>query len=180
MRSMKLIAATLVVFTACGGPDAEPGPEAGAPAPAAAPAGAQGAAPRAVAGTEDALSYRLTMPVVRRWFDAMGNVARVLSQDEDLADEFQAPDGVSVDALEAHYDGMPEIRRAITQAGLDVREFATILIALPHAQSAQKEIDDGADRESIIARRQVNPANLDFVRENRAELQRLEREGGMN
>jgi hypothetical protein len=173
MHMKALLAASALLLVACGGTnDADTAPPA---TPGAQPAAdAPGQPPRAVAGMEDALTYTLTMPAVRRWFDAQRNIGEAIREDEDLADELEVTGGTTVDAFEDHYSSVPPIRSAIERAGLSVREFSLILIALPHAQSVQQEIDDGASRDDMIRRRQVNPANLDFVRDNRAELQRMQ------
>jgi hypothetical protein len=162
--------AIAAVIAACGG---DAGDTETTPPPATPPA-ATGASE---AGLADALAYRLTMPDVQRFYEAQKGIYRAIGENPDLADEMeffgQADD---IGQLEAHFDGIPEFRAAVTAAGLDMREYAAILIALFHARAVDNVVQSGADRAQTIASRQMMEANLEFVEQNRDELNRLEGE----
>lgn len=125
--------------------------------------------------------YRLTMRDVERWHEAQRNFLSALQRDPSLMDRMReqgadADDDMSLDALEARYRAIPEVRAAIENADLDVRQFSVITFALMQASFAQGAVDMGADRDTVLARTGISPANLDFVRDNRAELERLQGE----
>ncbi|HEU5209361.1 MAG TPA: hypothetical protein VFU06_08120 [Longimicrobiales bacterium] len=185
MRSQKTgwkLSMILAVLVACSGTnddaDASATPSS---TPAARPAAQSASTQRSDAPTfaETHASYRLTMPEVRRWYEAQANIYRAMETNPDLIDRIDMSnvDASSVDDLEAHFDGIPEVRDAVEDAGLDMNAYAAILVTLTHAVAMDAVIQDGhADRASVIANRDVSEANLELVEKNRAELERLEQE----
>jgi hypothetical protein len=167
----------VVALAACGGRDAD---EAGAPRDGAAgqqattpPAGG----PASPTFAEEHANYRLTMPAVRRWYEAQANIYRAIGENPDLADEVETfNEARSFAEMEAHFNGIPAFRAAVTRAGLEMRDYVAILVTLFHARSVDTVIQGGGDRAQTIANREVNPANLELVEQNRAELDRLERQ----
>jgi hypothetical protein len=164
----------VAMVTACGGaaPDdttADAAASAAERQPQSAPAPATTAVERP--------DYALTMPAVQRWYDAQAGVYRAIRDNPGLVEELEfLGRATDIDEVEAHFDGIPEWRDAVSEAGLDMRDYAAILITLFHAKAADEAIQDGADRARTITDREVDPRNLEFVEQNRDELERLERE----
>lgn len=172
----------LAALVACDGTSDEGDDSASISSAPTSPAAAQSAnAPRSNSPTfaETHASYRLTMPAVRRWYEAQRNIYRAMETNPDLIDRIDMSNvaASSVDDLEAYFDGIPEVRDAVEDAGLDMNAYAAILVTLTHAVAMDAVIQDGhADRASVIANRDVSEANLELVEKNRAELERLEQE----
>lgn len=130
---------------------------------------------------EEISDYRLGMPKVERWYQAQRNVLEAMRKDPSIAarlenDESEEEGGPSLDELEERYSSIPEVRAAIEAVGLEVREFGVITYSLVQASFAQAALQMGANRDSVLANTGIDPANLDFVRDNQAELQRLQAE----
>ncbi|HEX2167668.1 MAG TPA: hypothetical protein VHG09_10595 [Longimicrobiales bacterium] len=167
--------AIAAIIAACSGGDAGD-TDTTTPPPATQPTG-QSAAAASAAAIDEIGDYRLTMPAVRRWYEAQAHVYRAIGKNPELVDELEMLGQVSdIDEMEAHFDGIPEWRDAVGEAGLDMRDYAAILITLYHAKAVDEAIQSGADRAQVTANQQVDPANLEFVEQNRDELERLERE----
>ena len=177
-RALQLSAllATIAASTACGGDAAETtdGSPAATPAVASARAGAG-----ADAELAEISAHRLSMGDVERWYQAQRNVLLAMRDDPSIRERLEMAedeDQMSLDEMERRYAEVPAIRRGIESAGLETREFAVIAWALAHASLANVALDAGASRDSVITRTGVSGANLDFVRENRAALERMQGE----
>lgn len=171
----------LVALVACGDTAADTDASSSTPTAGTSTAAESGSAQRSDALTfvELHADYRLTMPEVRRWFDAQKNIYRSMAASPDLADRIDMSNvqASTPDDVEAHFDGIPEVRDAVEGVGLDMRAYTSILIALTHAIAMDAVIQGGhADRAAVIAEGQVSPGNLELVEQNRAEIQRLEDE----
>lgn len=145
--------------------------------------------PRAAAGPaagsgdadlDEITDYRLTMDAVRRYYQAQRNVYQAMRDDPGLAKRMDrgTTDAAefSLDEMEARYEEVPEVREAIAAAGLDTRDFSVITLTLFQSAFAQGAVEMGASRDSILARMGINPSNLDFVRANKTELERMQNE----
>lgn len=174
MSTSSLLTIITLACVACGGSDADD--DAAVPSSAEASPNAPAAAPDQQAVT-DYREYRLTMPAVQRWYDAQSRIYRSIGENPELADEAEMfAEATDLDDMEAHFDGIPEWRAAVDEAGLDMREYVAILMALFSARSVDAAIQSGADRAQAIASGQVSQENLEFVEQNRSELDRQERE----
>lgn len=145
----------------------------------AVPAGASGASLTPDART--VASYRLDTDVVRRWGAATQAMSRLVEARPALAgrmEELEAREGesdrvdgtITLAALSRRYAAVPEFRRAIERAGLDVDEYALVTMTLAQASLAQAllEVDSTA-----ALPEDVSPANLAFVRGHAAEIEAL-------
>lgn len=170
-RKLSLLVLAVTV-AACGG---EPGDDASA---TATPRGEPPAAPAQAAESvaDDYTEYRLTMPEVRSWYEAQSNIYDTIRENPELLDDIEsAMEASTVAALESRLGGISQVRTAVSRAGLDMRRYAVIMLGLYHAKSVDEAIQSGADRAQTIANRQVNPANVELIEQNRAEIERLER-----
>ena len=173
-----MIADLLASTTACGGEADAPG--AGTSASASTASATRGSADTD-ADMAEIRARTLTMTDVERWYQAQRNVYEAMRRNPSLAqqlqgDESEDSDEMSLDEIEARYAKVPEVRKGIEAAGLEVRDFGVITWTLVQASFASAAIDMGANRDSVLASTGIKPANLDFVRENRARLEQLQAE----
>lgn len=118
--------------------------------------------------------YTLTMADIRKYAAANANLAKLpkAEENEDSEDD-EDSDNESLDQMAARIGKMPEARKAIEGAGLTPRQFAVITMALFQASMAQFAVEQGADPAKVARDASVNPANIRFVKENKAELEKL-------
>jgi hypothetical protein len=119
--------------------------------------------------------YTLTMADIRKYAAANANLAKhpkAEQEDEDSEDD-EGSDNESLDEMAARINKMPEARKAIESAGLTARQYAVITMALFQASMAQFAVEQGADPAKVARDASVNPANIRFVKENKAELEKL-------
>lgn len=169
-----LVPALVAAAIACGGDaDTDARPAASSP-PAAGGARLGGSSDADVA---EVSGYRLTMDAVRRMHQAQLAIYQAMQQNPELAQlASMEAEEFSLDAVEERFSSVPEIRQAIEGAGLSVREYGVIMVALFQASFAQASLEMGAPRDSVLASTDMNPDNLDFVGEHRDELRRLQEE----
>lgn len=118
--------------------------------------------------------YTLTMTDVRKFAAANAELAKhPKAEDED--EEAGGGDGESLDEMAARIGRIPEARKAIEGAGLTVRQYAVITMALFQAAFAQYAVEQGADINKVAKDAGVNPANIRFVKDNKAELEKLQK-----
>jgi hypothetical protein len=115
--------------------------------------------------------YQLTMVDVRKYAAANASLAKQpkAEQDDDDVD-----DDESLDEMAARIESVPIARKAVEAAGLSVRQYVVITMALFQASFAQYAVDQGADPGKIARETGVNPANIRFVKEHKAELEQME------
>ena len=118
-------------------------------------------------------SYQLTMADIRKFAAANANLAKhpKVEQDDDDAED---ADNASLDEMAARIESIPVARKAVEAAGLSARQYAVITMALFQASLAQYAVDQGADPGKIARETGVNPANIRFVKEHKAELEQME------
>ena len=118
--------------------------------------------------------YTLTMADVNKYAAANANLAKI-SKAEDGEDEDKGDsDKESLDDMAARIGRIPEARKAIEAAGLTSRQYAVITMALFQAAFAQYAVEQGADIAKVASDAHVNPANIRFVKEHKAELEKLQ------
>lgn len=124
--------------------------------------------------------YELTMSDLRKYASASESLARfekAKQRDDEDSDDDSDDEGdngmESLDDMVAKINRAPEARKAIEAAGLTVRQYAVITMALFQAAFAQFAIDQGADPAKVARDASVNPANLRFVKEHKAEIEKL-------
>ena len=121
--------------------------------------------------------YTLTLTDIRKYAAANANLAKQpkAEQEEDEAED--EDDDESLNAMTAKIERMPAARKAIESAGLTARQYAVITMALIQASMAQFAVEQGADPAKVARDASVNPANIRFVKENKAELEKLKSPG---
>jgi len=115
--------------------------------------------------------YQLTMADVRKFAAANANLAKhpkVEQGDDDAEDENE-----SLDEMAARIESNPVARKAVEAAGLSARQYVVITMALFQASLAQYAVDQGADPGKVAGETGVNPANIRFVKEHKAELEQM-------
>ncbi len=121
--------------------------------------------------------YELTMADVRKFAAANAALAKhpkaEQNDDEDEDEDESSNDDESLDEMAARIGRIPEARKAIEAAGLTVRQYAVITMALFQSAFAQYAVEQGADPAKVARDAGVNPANLRFVKEHKAELEKL-------
>jgi len=162
--SLILLIIPITVFTACGGDDAEP---ADAPAPAAESSGES--------DVQEISNYVLSMDDVERVMQAQRNLTQLMQEHPELEDRISMDaDAATLDQMEARLNEVPEVREAVEEAGVDTREYVVIFMTLMQAGMADAVIEMGTSRDSVIAEMEVHPDNLDFIRENKEEITRMQ------
>lgn len=129
------------------------------------------------ADLDEISDYRLTMGAVRRWYEAQREVYEAIRANPDLAARIRIDeDEPSLDDLERHLDGIPEVRRAARRVGMDTREFGVITWSLVQSSVALGSIEMGSDPDEVMEQTGVLRSNIEFVRENREEIEQMRAE----
>lgn len=180
-----LIPALLLLF-ACGGAGDRPGETAAVSAASASAAPAPGGGSKTDA--EELRDYTLNMEDVRKWVQAQRTMAAIEREsaaatpaadpETETETEETEPEGDSqtLDGIQARVEGIPEFKRVVEATGLGAREYALVTLAYMQAGMATAAVQMGADRDSLATALQINPANVAFIQENEAELNRLMKE----
>ena len=119
--------------------------------------------------------YQLTMADVRKFAAANANLAKhpKVEQGDDDAEAEDEGDNESLDEMAARIESNPVARKAVEAAGLSARQYVVITMALFQASLAQYAVDQGADPGKVAGETGVNPANIRFVKEHKAELEQM-------
>ncbi len=119
----------------------------------------------------------LTMPRYRQYLDATVNLANVAAKDPELADRFDGMGNKSLAEQIELLDGVPQVRGAISAAGLSTRGYVLTQGALLQAGMAYALTKgSGVPVDSVIRKSGVSRANLEFYQKNEAEIGRLAKE----
>lgn len=123
--------------------------------------------------------YVLTLSDVRKYAAANEALAKLPKpeQNEEEAEDGDDDNDESLDGMAKRIESVPAARQSIEAAGLSVRQYAVITMALFQAAFAQFAVEQGADPAKVARDAGVNPANLRFVKEHKAELEKLKRLG---
>lgn len=122
-------------------------------------------------------NYKLTMDAVRKFAQAsrtMKQLGKKHSEDDQDDQEDDSDNSESIDDMEAKIASEPAARKAIEAAGLSVREYVVITFALLQSGIAQYAVDQGADPAKIARDAGINPANVTFYKEHKAEIEALD------
>ena len=119
--------------------------------------------------------YQLTIVDLRKYAAANANLAKQpkAEQGDDDAEAEDEGDNESLDVMAARIESNPIARKAVEAAGLSARQYAVITMALFQASLAQYAVEQGADPGKIARETGVNPANIRFVKEHKAELEQM-------
>jgi hypothetical protein len=139
-------------------------------AASALPVGAQGPATLKALG-----GYRLTMPTIRKVVAAGNAIER--GPDADAVGRATSDPAMSIDQLVAVFGRYPSAKQAVAASGLSPREFATATLSLYWATRflAEQEMYKSLGRPQTGPPAHVPPENVELVRANQAEIERLSR-----
>lgn len=182
MRSIRpaLLFVAVTTTVACGGTDAGPADTgAAAPAAAAAPAGTGSS------DLADVTNYRLTMADFDKFYAAQKNVAlkmKALPAEERARiqqqhDAEEVPDNETIDQLAARIGKDPIMKQGIEEAGLTTREFALLSLSMMQTGMADAVLAmrPNDNQDSLVREMKVNPENVKFYREHKAELEQRQK-----
>jgi hypothetical protein len=126
--------------------------------------------------TRELSRYRLTTADLRKLGVAYQNLKRIAQQHPNLAEgEEEGQSGGSLDEIAAEIERVPQMRKAIEDAGLSAREYAVVSLALMQASAANMLVQQGAKPDSIAREIGTHPDNVRFAKEHEAEVARLQR-----
>jgi hypothetical protein len=116
--------------------------------------------------------YRLTMPKVEAWAKASVAIAeamkaKVASGDTVSDDADEGESAGSLDDVAARLQREPTVRRALRSAGISAREYSIVGLVLMQAMMAEAMMRQNP----TVKLGEVNPANVQFVKTNRARLE---------
>jgi hypothetical protein len=122
-------------------------------------------------------AYTLTMPKYKKFFAASANLANAGQRNPEVKKALQSALDVSLEEAPAHFDRVPEARRALADAGLTPREFMLIFGVSIGAKMANHMIKkEGTAPAAAAEESGITQAQLDFYRKNETEIARLEKE----
>jgi hypothetical protein len=122
-------------------------------------------------------AYTLTLPKYKQYLDATLNLANVAAKNPQLAQRLDGYGNQSLAEQVKTLDGMPPIRAAITSTGFTTRDYvlaqgAILQAGMAYAMAKSGNISD----DKVIKEAGVSRANLEFYRNNEAEIDRLAKE----
>jgi hypothetical protein len=122
-------------------------------------------------------AYVLTLPKYQQYLDATVNLANEAAKNPQLAGRLEGYGDQPVAAQVKLLDGVPQIRGAITAAGLTSRDFVLLQGALLQAGMAHAFTKDGTmPTDDVIKKSGVSRVNLEFYQKNEAEIGRRAKE----
>lgn len=126
--------------------------------------------------TRELSRYRLTTADLRKVGVAYQNLKRITQQHPNLVetDEEEQSGDKSLDQMAAEIERVPQLRKAIEDAGLSAREYSVISLALMQASAANMLVQQGAKPDSIAREIGTHPDNVRFAKEHEAEIARLQ------
>lgn len=159
-----------------------------APVPASAPAPTVAAQDRPIGDTtrlKEALAapvtgpvnvqavgnYQLTMDGIRKLVRVGQNLAELQARRPELADSARLG-GFDPNAMYEKINSIPEVRDAVTRAGMSPREYSVAMTALLQAVMVHQMRERGMTMPQQVP---VNEANVDFVDEHLDEIQQIAR-----
>lgn len=176
MKSSKIfVLATLVALSACA--KAEEGEE-------AAEGETAGNAEQAQDDLKDISKYKLTMDKIDKYLEAQRNLGvamskmtpaeRAAAEAKEEAEAGEDSNDQSIDGMTAEIEKNKMFNDAIRKAGLSAREYTMITFATMQAAMAAGvlKMRPNDDADSLARAMQTNPANVQFFRENEAEITR--------
>ncbi len=144
---------------------------AGRPADGTASPGVNQGEPTAAAGTEVELGdYPLQMERVRGWARALENLHDVAEEDPQALERAEMDPDASLGETVARIEAEPQVRQAIERAGISIRDYVLTGLALFQAMFMAEAMEAGTIQSIPEG---VNARNVEFVRQNRAEIERL-------
>jgi hypothetical protein len=124
--------------------------------------------------------YTLTMEKVTRFAQVFGDLAKLAKDNPQLtsAMESSADGHESIDGIEKRISAEPRIVAAITDHGFTTHEFIVLEVTIFQAAMAAAAKQQGADSAKLIVEGHVNPANVAFMEQHKAEFEELQKKYG--
>jgi hypothetical protein len=122
-------------------------------------------------------NYALTMPKVEAWATASIDLANTMKampaaekarRKAELEAQEETEDKETIAGMAARMGRIPEVRRAFRKSGLTSREAVTLSLALMQAVMFNQITAANPDAKVPY---NMNPANIAFVRKNKAQLE---------
>jgi type II secretory pathway component GspD/PulD (secretin) len=122
-------------------------------------------------------NYTLTMPKVEAWATASLDVANAMKampasekarRKAEMEAQANEQEAETIAGMAATMERVPEVRRAFRKSGLTAREGVTLSLVLMQAVLFDQVAAANPDAKVPY---NMNPANLAFVRKNKAQLQ---------
>jgi hypothetical protein len=123
-------------------------------------------------------SYSLTIPKYKKYLAVMVNIAKAAERRPAVSDALEGFGDLTNQQAVTRFNKVPEMRRAISSAGLTTREFVilqNVIIGTALAHGLMKQ-GTFSREDSASMTREVGRANLQFYNKNEAELTRLWKE----
>ena len=128
----------------------------------------------------DVAAFTLSMERMEKYFTAQKNMAVAemqMSAEERAVIERDAQasgNNTTLNDMVSSIERHPKIHDAVKRAGLTAREYALITATYMQASMAQSVLQSrpNENQDSLLKMMRVHPANMAFVRQNGAEIQR--------
>jgi hypothetical protein len=122
--------------------------------------------------------YKLTMEAVKKFKKADANLDRVKEKYPEKVAELEAEnenvEEGGLDEIERVFESFAPARAALEDAGLNAREYVTIVYVLMMASMTHMAISAGANPQEVMKSSDVLPANVEFVKQHEKELEALD------
>jgi hypothetical protein len=141
------------------------------------PAGSVAQKAKADADMVEMQNYILTTDKVDRLGDALVGIAQLAQKNPEAASsvEADADKNEDLDAMGRRLSANPEVVAVLKSHGFTPREFALCQMVTFQATFAEAAKKAGADPAKLASDAHVNPANLTFVEQHKAELDAMQK-----
>ena len=136
------------------------------------PAGGTAQKAKADADMIQMQNYSLTVDKVDRFGDTMQDLMKLGQKNPQLASamETDSDKNEDLDGIARRFSAHPEIVEVLKSHGFSPREFALCEMVIFQSAFAEAAKQAGADPAKLASDAHVNPANLTFVEQHKAEL----------
>jgi hypothetical protein len=129
----------------------------------------------------DVASYELTMDRIDRMYDVQRNLAMAMkdmSPAEREAFDASVDPGESMDEMVRNLESNAVMKEALDDAGMSARDYVTGMFAMMQAGMAAAVIEmrPNDDADSLVREMNASMDNVEFMQQNRAELERKQQE----
>jgi hypothetical protein len=122
--------------------------------------------------------YLLTVDKVQRVGEVFQDLGQLAQKNPQLASTMESESDKDnsdddLNAMERRFSGHPEVVNVLKSHGFTPHEFVLFQMVLLQAGFAEAAKQAGADPAKLVSDGHVNPANLTFVEQHKAELEAL-------
>lgn len=117
-------------------------------------------------------NYSLTVDKIDRFGDAMHDLVQLAQKNPQLASamETDSDKDEDLDTIGQRFSAHPEVADMLKSHGFSPREFALCEMVIFQSVFAEGAKQAGADPAKLASDAHVNPANLTFVEQHKAEM----------